>query len=63
MDLFEGLLFDACVLSVYTLHAVEDLDSHNTMTIPKIKLAAASTLSKEATLILLSASQPQLRSK
>ena len=52
-----GLLFDANFLSVHTLRKI--LIPHNTTTMADTSVATANTLSKEATLILVSASQPR----
>jgi hypothetical protein len=51
-----GLLFDASFLPVYMPWKI--LNPHSTTTMADISVAAVNTLSKEATLILLSASQP-----
>ena len=51
-----GLLFDASFLSVYVPWKI--FNPHSTTTMADISVAAVNTLSKEATLILLSASQP-----
>jgi hypothetical protein len=51
-----GLLFDASSLLVHALRKI--LIPHSTTTMADTSVAAVNTLSKEATLILLSASQP-----
>ena len=51
-----GLLFDASFLPVYVPWKI--FNPHSTTTMADISVAAVKTLSKEATLILLSASQP-----
>jgi len=53
---FGGLLFDASSLLVHALRKI--LIPHSTTTMADTSVAAVNTLSKEATLILLSASQP-----
>ncbi len=51
-----GLLVDASFLPVYVPWKI--FNPHSTTTMADISVAAVNTLSKEATLILLSASQP-----
>jgi hypothetical protein len=51
-----GLLFDASFLPVYAPWKI--FNPHSTTTMADTSVAAVNTLSKEATLILLSASQP-----
>jgi hypothetical protein len=52
-----GLLFDASFLPVHAPRKI--LIPHNTTAMADTSVATANTLSKEATLILLSASQPR----
>jgi len=56
-----GLLFDASFLPVYVPWKI--LIPHSTTTMADIRVAAVNTLSMEATLIPLSASQPRQRSR
>jgi hypothetical protein len=56
-----GLLFDASFLFVHAPWKI--LIPHNTTTMADTSVAAVNTLSMEATLILLSASQPHQRSR
>jgi hypothetical protein len=58
--LARGLLFDASFPPVHAPQKI--LIPHNTITMADTSVAAVSTLSKEATLMLLSASQPHQRS-
>ena len=55
-----GLLFDASFVPVHVPWKI--LSPHNTTTMADIRVAAVNTLSMEATLIPLSASQPRMRS-
>jgi hypothetical protein len=57
----EGLLFDASVLPVHVPSKI--LIPHSTTTMADIRVAAVNTLSMEATLIPLSASQPRQSSR
>jgi hypothetical protein len=56
-----GLLFDASFVPVHVPWKI--LSPHNTTTMADIRVAAVNTLSMEATLIPLSASQPRQRSR